>query len=239
MRGALGGAVLALLASHCILVVPDDLPESGEHCLFEGSESQCGACVAASCQLELDACCSDVACDATFAELEGCATAHDARCEQLRSGVSALSTCVQDHCGGVCIALTGVSTTRCEEPAFAEGAACRCSVTDTPNDEVCSRAAYAGTICCAPTGWPAVGLGCSCKPLGCNASPDGCFCSLVDYAPEQRECTSLACCVDDGVCACRPDCYAFETEVPACTADVTGCADGQIQVESCSLRTPP
>ena len=221
-------AGVALLSSRCILVVSDDVPESGEHCRFSGEDGQCGRCIQQQCRPAVDACCAELACDATLAAVESCATIADAGCDALETDGSELGACVSNRCGAVCERRIAPSTTFCREPPLGEDAACECDQSNPANDFICSEAAYPETVCCAPPGWPAAGLECSCRPLGCNPSEGGCLCALVDYVPDGSVCQAPPCCVDGDVCTCRQSgCFDWETPVSACTIDVVGCPPEQ------------
>jgi hypothetical protein len=215
----------------CILAVS---PETyGDRCRFAGEGTQCGSCVRTACQAEVNAECDG---DALRA-VESCAARHDASCGTIPDGP--LAACVKTRCAGVCTVLAGTSETHCEEPPLGAGSACTCTQGGVANDAVCDSAAYPQTICCAPKGWPAPGLACSCRPVSCNATTDGCFCSLVTNTPVQSACSGFACCAERDACTCRAKgCYPFETQVPTCDVTVLGCADGQVRVASCSVRTP-
>lgn len=227
----------------CIFVVSPE--EYGTTCRFQGEDTQCGACIATSCRAELNACCRDEACEQPLRDLDDCATRSSYACNTLR-GVTIpavagpLAQCVDRACGAVCFERKGTSTTSCREPRLGEGSACECAANGEVNDFVCTPQAFPNAICCAPKGWPAPGLECSCRPLDCNPSPDGCFCRLVDFTPKQRECEGATkCCVYEDTCTCRPrGCSSFEREVDSCAVDALDCAAGQERVESCSLRTP-
>jgi hypothetical protein len=233
-------AALALLSTGCILVVSPE--RYGDHCRFAGATtSQCGACLAQHCQGEIDSECGD---DAALAAVESCAVRHDCgaiSAAPLASG--AAGSCLAGKCGGVCRTLTGTSQTACSEPSLSEGTACTCTSGSTTNDFVCDARAYPSTICCAPKGWPAVGLTCTCSPLDCNPTNDGCACDRLTIAPTGSTCRGDTCCVDQDRCVCRAatatpsgGCYAGETRVDRCTIDVIECAPGQIKVDSCAVR---
>jgi hypothetical protein len=182
--------------------------------------------------------------------LEACATIRDEHCTELMTGGgsfqrAALAECVLEKCSPYCQAVppgAGESETSCKESPLAPAAACSCTVQSIPaNDFTCSEAVERGSRCCAPSGWPAPGLQCTCRRLSCNPTEDGCFCSLVDYAPEQETCAGQAhCCLaagHDDQCFCRSrECGPNETPVPACSLDVMGCGS-QVKQESCSRRS--
>src|SRR6185503_14268747 len=134
----------------------------------------------------------------------------------------------------------GQSETACKELVLAPGASCSCVTSAEHNDFTCSAAVFPGARCCAPKGWPAAGLECSCKRAQCNPTADGSFCSLVDYTPDQQVGSGAYCCASPRAaeCTCRSrKCYADEIPVETCSAAVIGCGV-QSRVESCSLRSP-
>jgi hypothetical protein len=229
--------LLLLLAGCVVFVTPETY---GSECRFTGETSQCGACVAAQCRAEIDQCCGDERCEETMRSLDGCAERRDGACVELASSDTNLGRCVARACGAVCQPLTGVSRTTCREPRLGEGAVCTCeSSLQTSNDHVCSTAAYPETLCCAPKGWPAAGLACSCRALECTPTADGCFCRLVDFAPKSRACSAAHCCKDpDGnACTCGAEpCKGFQTEVPSCEIAEMACAEGQERRDACSAR---
>jgi hypothetical protein len=234
----LATAAAVLGAGGCVLFVsPTTYPTT---CAFAGETSQCGACLAASCQTEIDACCGDDGCaGSVLASLESCTTAHT--CDALLGASGPLPACVKTKCAAVCVTLTGTSQTSCLEPPLAAGFGCTCTfgAPDGPNDFACSSAIYASARCCAPAGWPAPGLACTCAPLACNATTDGCFCSLAETTPTETSCSASTCCVENDTCTCRAKgCFSFETPVPSCDVTAVGCRPGQVRVDSCSLRTP-
>ena len=234
--------LLSFVVVGCMLVVSPDT--YGDRCRFAGDDtSQCGLCVASRCRAEVDACCRDGACDATMRALDGCSDKHDGNCATLASSNTDLGRCVAAKCAAVCVTLTGTSATTCREPHLGEGSVCTCDGASTAgNDFICSQAAYPDTICCAPPGWPAPGLACSCTPLSCTPTADGCFCALADFTPpKSRECSggpTSTCCADHDKCTCRAraSCYAGEHPVPSCEIRNVGCKENQQRVDSCSAR---
>jgi hypothetical protein len=230
-------AAFALLATGCVLVVAPD--RFGDRCRFAGETSQCGACLVEHCRAEIDGACGD---DATLAAVESCAEAHDcaaatAATAATAAGTSAVSSCLARSCAAVCRTLAGPSTTACREPATGVGATCTCTHAAPTNDVICDTKAYPSTLCCAPAGWPAEGLTCTCDAMTCVGTSDGCSCGLLASAPDNPTCRTGFCCVDKEACRCRAKpCYDFETPVPSCSIDVVSCKLGQVRVESCSLR---
>ena len=233
----------ASIVAGCALVVH---PETfGSTCRFSGDDSECGACVAARCQPLVDGCCRDEACSTTLAALEGCARSGDGRCDALKadrtSAVSSqanLASCVATRCSGRCAskAERSQSLTRCTESARSVGRACRCALSESPNDFECSAIEQPGSVCCAPAGWPAEGLECTCFPLDCVPSLSGCVCSLEDRTPEVSTCSGGICCAAPGGCHCRASaCEPSQTRVASCSAREALCPDGQLRVERCSL----
>ncbi len=235
--------LLSLVLAGCILLVSPP-PPGGDRCVFSGEESPCGACMKEACQAAIDSCCGNSACTATLGTLEGCTTRHDGSCRGLLGPTAGadptgaiLSGCATQHCSAVCQERVGVARTSCTGAPFGEGNVCSCKLAGPPNDFVCARDTYPNTVCCAPEGWPAPGLSCSCLPLGCSPSPAGCFCALIDHTPEQTTCASTRCCVEHDTCTCGSrSCYPWETAVPSCEVRAVGCRAGQTQVTSCSIR---
>ncbi len=173
--------------------------------------------------------------------LERCATNSDASCAELSRSKTAIGECLNRWCAGTCQALTGKSDSSCKDLPLGPGAGCTCLAGAENNDFICNEDVFPGAICCATKGWPGAGLSCSCRRPECNPTADGCFCSLVDFAPEQQECTGVYCCVDetrDDQCTCRSrPCQTNERRVDSCSAAVMGCGVAD-RIEACSRRTP-
>lgn len=256
-KGIAGRAALVaagFVAASCVLVVSP--ATYGGRCKFEGEDTACGQCLRDRCQPAVDACCTDDACTPTLGVLESCITRKDASCDDLASRKARgghdgdLATCATTTCGAVCRSFTGKSQTECKEPAFGRGATCACRPAPSAgNDFECSSETYPGRVCCAPEGWPADGLECTCQPLGCHPIPNGCSCALVDTPPEITRCgdqTLTTCCaskVDHDQCVCRDSCFDNERLVPSCSVTtqdangvVIGCKKGQHRVASCTIR---
>lgn len=239
LRNVVTALVGPLLVS-CILVVSPE--RFGDTCRFSGRDTQCGACIADRCQAQIDDCCRDAACEGTLHAIESCAGHGGETCSAIGrdAGGFAVARCAAESCGAVCVARQGTSQTSCKVPLLGESAACLCRDTATGgNDFVCNAAAFPQTVCCAPDGWPAVGLECGCRAIECNPTTDGCFCLTVDSDPRLRECSGLICCAQNDSCSCGTRaCFAFQTRVPSCNLAAIGCKPGQIRVDSCSVRTP-
>jgi hypothetical protein len=253
LGAAIFGALGALLGGCILLVSPR---EYGTQCRFAGADSECGACVVARCQTDVDTCCGADACSSTLGSLEACASNHDQSCGRLAPASSTstdpatagLRTCIARGCSAECQAFAGTSETTCKELPLAPGASCSCTTKSSAgaNDYACSAAVFPSTRCCAPNGWPAPGLECTCKHVECIGTPGGCFCSLVDHMPDQETCggtDGLTCCAStsttkDAQCTCGTRaCFIDEVEVTSCSSEVMGCGL-QRRVESCSSRTP-
>jgi len=251
---ALASLAVAALLTGCILVVsPSD---HGEHCRFEGEGSACGACLRDRCEALVDRCCGE-GCSALGA-LDRCARGEGGACEALAvasagsaaeaSATRDLAACVTERCAAVCRTFAGTSETRCQEPAFGRGETCACATPSEAagaNDFECSPAAYPGTVCCAPSSWPAAGQECTCLPFSCTSTPDGCACGLSESPPtsESRSCRARHCCARADTCVCRDKaCFDLEEEVDGCQVpapeNLGGCKAGQRRVESCSIRRP-
>ncbi|MDB4941968.1 MAG: hypothetical protein JWP97_1502 [Labilithrix sp.] len=235
---ALGSVVLV----GCIVAVDPAL--YGSTCRFEGEDTQCGACVVAHCQAEVDTCCRDASCEPTAVALDGCAARGDEGCGVLRADVDrfAVAKCITEACGEVCVTRAGTSVTSCKEPLLAPGAACACQVptaASPANDVVCNGKAYPDALCCAPDGWPGAGLECTCRPLACSSTKDGCFCLLTNSVGDQSTCETSSCCSYHDQCSCEPRvCDVRETAVSSCSVTTVSCPEGQTRVASCSIRSP-
>jgi hypothetical protein len=102
----------ALGATACILLVGDD--EYGDRCTFKGEDTECGKCIAKSCQSTINACCDDYLCrGTTMTALDQCAsqTASIASCSLLKldessrsdfAEVRALKECITAACAVAC-----------------------------------------------------------------------------------------------------------------------------------------
>ncbi|MEA2750443.1 MAG: hypothetical protein QOI41_4586, partial [Myxococcales bacterium] len=225
----------------CILLVSPST--YGEHCRFENERSACGACMASKCAGAVDACCRDGACDLTLALLELCAGGDPSKCTSLASDLSAaapsrsaLASCFIDQCEATCRNATPTSNiTQCSVPAFGRGQTCKCIVSNTPNDTVCNETAFPITVCCAPMGWPAPGLGCSCRAVDCGPTADGCLCGLQEGPSGGTQCSGTICCLDQDTCECGSRaCLLQDQMVTSCTFASIGCAVGQQHVTSCA-----
>lgn len=223
---------LVFFCSGCVLFVSPS--GQGPHCLFAGENTQCGACLVERCRVPIDDACADAE---TLTALERCADGRDCGALTARETVSPAAACALTNCRGVCRTLSGTSRTACDEAPLARGAACSCKLAAPGNDFLCDRAAYPASRCCAPRGWPAEGLTCQCNTFNCFSTSDGCACSLVSSLTGDSVCRAAFCCVEGNTCRCRSrPCYDFEKPVPGCSIDAVGCDEGQISVESCSVR---
>lgn len=241
-KGALwrrGGRFFPLLLVGCIFAVHQR--STADHCGFVGAETDCGSCVASHCQDAIDACCGDSNCRATLSALDDCA-GQGSGCESLRSATNAaapLGKCIDTNCAPVCHSITGKSGTHCSSPSFSAGTACECNIDQPPNDYTCSKTSLKNTRCCAPKGWPATGMDCTCQIASCFSTSDGCSCYLSSTATDRTSCTTPPCCSDDLLCACGVACLTgHQTEVPSCDIAHMQCPAGQVEVESCSFDVP-
>lgn len=231
-------AALTLLASFlggCILLVTPDA--GGDHCRFTGEETTCGRCARAQCQRALDHACS-VADEETLTALDDCATNRGDRCQTLLSNTtSPLATCLESRCPGSCAPMIGTSTTRCGAVLVGDGRECSCTTAQPPTDYVCSEAAIARTICCAPRGWPAEGLACNCLPLNCSPFATGCSCTLASYSLIGETCMGEICCATASTCRCSAkECAPDAVRVDRCDISKVTCDTGQDRVASCTIR---
>jgi hypothetical protein len=240
----LGLAILALPG--CILLV--DAEHYGSHCRFAGSDSECGACIAEQCPSEIDACCTDVACAGTLTAVEGCTTRRDQSCDDAKaaarlssSPASSLGKCVAERCAGECERASPTPVTTCGGLSTSNGTACTCKVSSSVNSFVCNTTTFPETICCAPAGWPAPGLECTCLPVRCSTSTDGCSCGRVDFgvADHSKVCEGAAsgvhCCAAEDFCHCGAKrCESSEHEVPSCSIAAIGCVRGQERQTTCT-----
>ena len=242
-RIALAGALAGSLASCVLLVSPQSF---GEHCRFEGETTPCGQCIRTRCEADVDGCCRESSCDATLAAVESCAAGDVATCDAVTSlRASAVTTkaavgrCLDERCRAECSAPSARSKTRCLIPTFGRGETCSCTLSTTPNDVTCSEGALPQAICCAPEGWPAEGLRCTCKAPSCGATNDGCRCILGDAPSEGNLCSAKICCVRNDVCACSSAaCLAGERSVPSCERAELGCGQDLVRVKSCVIAAP-
>jgi hypothetical protein len=239
----------ACAASGCILFVSPS--GGGSECKFSGASTDCGLCIAASCQTQVNGCCGDPSCSGAVMPLvDGCASKQDASCGKLKSATGgeaaeSLGACVSRSCKGVCAPFSGTSETTCEEGTLGEGHVCTCKDLGTPgstNTFVCSPEVYPGTLCCAPPDWPQPGQECDCFVSGCPSDGVGCLCNLVDYVESDVSptCSGAVCCAgaepdEPYGCGCSPSpCTRGLTEVPTCGIAELQCASGQVQVAACS-----
>ncbi|MBX3186498.1 MAG: hypothetical protein KF819_05760 [Labilithrix sp.] len=239
MRASLAAIAHVVLAG-CVLVVTPD--EYGSTCHFAGEDSRCGSCLKQRCQAFIDDCCRDEACTSTLERVERCTTGDVKECallgaesEAAEPSRSKLARCAESQCKAECAGGLTKSVTRCTVPTFGQGGTCNCVLSSTPNETLCSEATFPGTVCCAPEGWPAQGLRCSCKVITCGPSRDGCSCMLTDGVQEGPSCTGRTCCLLGDTCACGTNtCLPEEKMVASCSRDVIECPPGQKRVTSCS-----
>jgi hypothetical protein len=245
MTSSVRALVVALgsVTASCILFVSPE--PGGAHCRFAGEDTACGKCIAFTCQEAVDRTC--VARPDTLARLDACASRRDSSCDALRADRSSaetaeLASCVTTRCAGSCAEAVGTSLTRCAPEPYGDGRQCACSVSsDKANDFACAEAVQPGTICCAAAGWPAEGLSCRCHVFDCNpnSTGTGCFCSLSAYTSGSPLCEGVGCCANGNQCRCGGRaCSGDDRPVTSCTRDVVACGEGQVRVESCSIRSP-
>jgi hypothetical protein len=234
-------SALTLGLAGCILLVS---PTSyGTTCHFSGMGTTCGSCIASQCQTEVNACCVDPGCSGTLDALDQCASGDGGACSAIDSETASndvnsagLAACIVRSCSNLCETHSSTSKTSCSVPEFGGGHSCQCSLSDQSNDTVCSSAAFPDTLCCAPDGWPAPSLQCTCQQLSCGPTADGCDCFLSPGESCTHVCSATICCQNLDDCYCgSAACLAQEKQVPSCSLSVVGCPVGNKQVESCSI----
>lgn len=241
---ALACALATSLVGCVLLVSPKRF---GEHCRFDGEETPCGQCIRTRCEADVDGCCSAGACDATFSALETCTAGDVTKCDAVaalrtstETATAALGRCLDERCRSECSAPSARSKTKCVASSFGQGQTCSCTLSTTPNDAACGEATLPQAICCAPEGWPADGLRCSCRAPSCGASNDGCRCLLTDGPSEGDTCSAKTCCARNDVCSCSAlACLAGERTVAKCSRDELACGPGFVRVTSCAVAATP
>lgn len=110
-RAGLAAAAVALALGGCVLVVPP--MEASRTCAIAG-DTECAACIRASCQAEVNGCCGDRDCaapvlgESLLAAVDTCGERGASACEDaMRIGFQtaageALRTCVLDECPSSC-----------------------------------------------------------------------------------------------------------------------------------------
>jgi len=207
IRAALAAG--ALFLAGCVFLV-NDLPEQGATCGFEGdANTDCGACVKASCTTALNGCCGDATClGATMPTLDRCAgRGETSACATLSSYVapsvvipgvtlggtptSSLRACVVSSCGG----------------------RCRGVLTD------------GGATAPRTDGGGAVNGGPRSASVACFGTTDTCSCSWVPETPNRNACTAetvenALCCAEIGWPARGLSCNCQRVE---CKQTTDGC----------------
>jgi hypothetical protein len=240
-------ALACLSGTGCILLVPQE--DYSTTCHFTGMDTECGACIASHCQLEVNACCSDPTCTAagsTLPLVESCATGDAGSCTVIPDDIQAaarsrqnLARCAYDKCNATCAAAAATSSTNCSLGAFGLGKTCMCTVETPTNKVACSKAKFPGTKCCAPKGYPATGLECTCDVIACVAIGATCDCNLYDsQTGSKEECGGgdLHCCrlYDNCMCSAQP-CDSTTTEVTKCDLSVIDCPVNFTEISSCAV----
>jgi len=235
-------ALIPSALSSCVFLL-GDRPTAEEHCSFQGdSFGPCHGCIADECQAEVDACCGDEACSRDLlASLDACATdGHGQACTELvaahgdTSPSSALSACVKQRCGALCVA--GESQTRCS--VSSDSTSCDCW-TDEPFDGTpCDNKVIDNPLCCADSAWPRSGSECTCERFSCDTTLEDCFCS-TGQGQAASSCGGEVCCSSSASqsCSCGSrDCSSTETYVgTSCSVDLMECPAGKRRVKACSL----
>jgi hypothetical protein len=245
---ALGLLAATLAAAGCILFVNDDASSLHTTCQFQGDDTPCAKCVAASCSKQLDDCCGDSVCTATALPVLSTCTPGSSVCSLTLAGAPELASCVSGACAVSCggedsvVVTSGndggppptntvdAGSTNCN----ASGDSCLCEV-GHPNGAVCSVNTLGGPgLCCADYGWPnATGTGCNCEPFSCTPQSGGFFCGL-DIDSTLTTTASGVCCPGPTFCACGPD-EACSSPISQCDVTQIGCGSSQVEVTSCSF----
>ena len=175
-------AAVVVALSGCILFVNDDASKLGTTtCEFQGSDTACGKCIATTCAMELDGCCTDSSCKGQLGWLDTCAAQSDeVSCQELTVFAPALAACVQGRCsacagsdGGAGGAGGGVQTS-----CYVSTGSCECTAgAGTGNGDACTQAMVAPGLCCADNGWPSATTTCF-----CSVDQSGCGTGTVDVA---------------------------------------------------------
>jgi hypothetical protein len=229
----------ASVAVGCITFINTDPGGlSTQNCGFKGSDSAaCGACIAAKCQAQVDACCRDKLCrDDGMKALDACATGAADECDGYGL-TSDLEKCIADQCGACLVpAVDGGSTTSCT----GSPGQCTCTSTTKGNAQACSQTSLGpGTVCCPEERWPALNTSCACRRLGCTEGTKDCRCTWGSSGGTTK-CSSkwTYCCAYYGSttlssCTCsNSPCPSYETPVSSCDGDNIACTNGG--VASCS-----
>lgn len=164
--------------------------------------------------------------------------------KRIVSAVGALAFVALLHCGGD-------DDLKISCTLAADGKSCDC----TPGREVlgfCNPAAGIPSppaVCCAPAGWPANGLHCTCDQIVCVVTNDVCKCGpskernadgeeVADCPTPSNDTTR--CCIDKaGNCACYPksadQCGDGASDVATCNYNATkiACAAGGHSTTTC------
>ncbi len=249
---------LTVLATGCILLVDSADDSLGTTCHFQGELTQCGQCVAKSCQAQVNACCGAGA--ACMGEVDACASGN---CAAVSVGTADWKSCAAAQCASPCgiasssdagdggggeagssdggsdapIESAGPTKTACQVTA----SQCLCKLDAPPNGVVCDSSAVINAHCCADLAWPSSGS-CTCETMSCELNSYGCECGLVQSGP-RFDCKPNAsqpnCCAphDTGSCLCNNKiCESwFGAPVPECTAATTPCPTGKKAVQGCSF----
>jgi hypothetical protein len=231
-----------LAAAGCIAFVNDDPSSLSTTCHFQGDDTKCGACIAAACTSELNACCSDSTCSDVSLPALGACVSTTSTCGSLLTQSPALASCIASACGSCTNLATAVygdsgpgadgGSTNC----YSEGDSCNCEV-GSPNGQACNAAGLkGGGLCCATYGWPSATNGsCSCQPFSCTPGSLGGNCQLGPDSSGTTTWPGPGCCSYGTFCYCEPTITCTETPVSQCDVSAIGCASDQVQVDSCSF----
>lgn len=242
--------LVSVASSSCVLVVPAPNESPSAVCRLTETESagECGACVEAACQPELDACCTaGSACEPAIAQLVSCKPYESCDAEGTSLQERKLRTCAARVCAAKC----WLTPNEDDAAAATGGPVC------AQNDDQCSCEVHAGVaasgackpssasnvwVCCSSPGYPVDATKCACTPVQCVVSETTCSCSgdtrHRDGDQYVNACSSSSgtCCMRDSSCNCddeRARCPADSVETARCVASSLRCTDS-VRVSACT-----
>lgn len=244
---AFGLVVATTAAAGCILFVNDDPSNLHTTCVFQGSDSACAKCVAASCASQLAGCCGDSVCTQVALPLLSTCAPGSSACAFALASEPSLASCVTSACTATCgganvnnngfdDAGTPPASDAGSTDCTTSGDSCSCSL-GNPNGATCNVNTLKGPgLCCADYGWPnATGSSCSCEPFSCTPEGSGTmFCGLsIDSSLTTS--ASGNCCAYTTFCTCSATNDCSTGAVSACDVTTIGCDSSQVEVSSCSF----